>query len=426
MDMRAKNPIDREKLLSLMNWDIPKGVDWKKGARTYVANCVSKQGRQNVEFQSMNKPLLAVGEHDPHPAIAEIVHYLNTFSNAISLVQPAFGARILDVACGGGWVSHYLSTMGYWTYGIDISEDFIGLAKQRLSSDLHLGVSASEAEDRFSILDIEAERMPEHLRGTFDFIWLESCLHHFVDPISALEHLGEALKPDGVLILIEFENRVGGIKPEYMRVMNDYDTLERPYARHELTAALGMAGFSEHQFVGTVNGWFAPENPATAHLGQHAVESANMMNVAICAKEDGRLDRYFPSRTQKKKKERLEFSTGFYEDEGDRRWSGPSSEIQIFEDIESLELTIHGSPEQRQTLVIYGDKGEKARVDLHPLQPLILQLRDLKAGEVLHFVSNHAFSPKWAGSKDGRLLSFYIPKEAIERPPAKRRWFDRR
>ena len=416
-----------------MNRDLPKGVDWKKGAKTYVASCFEKMGRENVEFYSMKKPLGVVGEYDQGPAINEIVHYMNAFTNAISLLRPSHGARILDVACGGGWVSHYLSIMGYQTYGIDISEDFIELAKKRLYSDSYLGVTPSEADERFAVLDIEVERIPEELRGTFDFIWVESCLHHFVDPIAALEHLAEALKPGGVLILIEFENRVDGIKPEYMQVMHEFDTLERPYAREELTAALRMAGFCEQQFLGTINGWFRPEDPTTALQGQWAIQGANSMNLALCALQPGRLDQYFPGRSQeeetenrKKKKEEKKyqfvFSTGFYDDEVDRRWSGPLSEMQIFEDIGILELTVQGSLEQGQTLVVYGNEGEKARVDLHPTRAAILRLRDLSAGEVLSFVSNHAFSPKWSGGNDGRLLSFHISKEA----PAKRRWFNLR
>lgn len=405
MSRLAKDSPARVKLLTRMNRGIPKGVDWKKGARTYVTNCFDKDGRQSVESYSMKKPLRTVDEHNQNLAIDEMVYYMNAFSNAISFVRPAHGARILDVACGGGWVSHYLSQMGYWTYGFDISEDFIGLAKQRLSSDIYLNLSSVEIESRFSVLDIEEERMPEHLRGTFDYIWLESCLHHFVDPISALEHLGEALKPDGALILIEYENRVDGIRPEYMQVMKDYETLERPYARDELTAALSMSGFSEHQFLGAINGWFLPDNSETAQLGQRVIEDAGGMNLALCAKQVGRLARYFPSRTQG---QRLVYWTGFYDDEGDRRWSGPASELRVLENIANLDLFVRGSLAQGQTLMVYGEQGERARLNLHQQEPSGLSLRDLKAGEVLHFVSNHAFCPEWTGSDDARLLSFYI------------------
>ncbi len=403
--MLAALNASREELLSLINRDIPEGVDWKNGAKTYVASCFEKMGRENVEFYSMKKPLGGVGEHNQNPAIDEIVHYMNAFSNAISLIRPAHGARVLDLACGGGWVSHYLSVMGYWTYGIDISEDFIELAKKRLHSDSYLGVSPEEANERFSVLDIETERMPENLRGTFDFIWVESCLHHFVDPITALEHLAEALKPDGVLVLIEFENRAGVIKPEYMQVMEEFDTLERPYARNELTAALGMAGFSEHQFVGSINGWFRPEDPETAQLGQIAVQGANSMNLAICAMQQGRLEQYFPGRSNA---ERIIFGPGFYANENGFRWSAPSSELRIMEPIQKIDIMAHGSSETGQALVIYSKSGEKARVSLQASRPTEIRLHDLQAGEVLYFVSSHAFSPKWNGNEDTRILSFYL------------------
>lgn len=126
---------DRAKLLAQINKDIPSNIDYKAGAKKYIASCFEQMGRKNIEYYSINKPLGLVGAEDPVPAITENVHYLNNFTNVLAILKPRNGSRILDVACGGGWVSHYLSKMGYWTYGIDISDDFIELAKYRLLSD---------------------------------------------------------------------------------------------------------------------------------------------------------------------------------------------------------------------------------------------------------------------------------------------------
>jgi SAM-dependent methyltransferase len=288
--------LEKEELLAQINRDVPAGVDWRAGAQHYVARCFELMGRQNVERYALTKPLSLVGRDDPAPAIVENVQYLYNFANALALVRPRFGARVLDVACGGGWVSHFLSRMGYWTYGIDISADFIGLASERLAGDSTLHLSAEAAAARFKILDIEASPLPDHLRGTFDIVWMESCLHHFVDPVGALDHLSDALRPDGIVVLIEFENRAGPIKDEYLAVMREYDTLERPLSRAELEHALRLSGLTEHEFVGTVNGWFSPRDPAASAVADVLVGGASQMNLAICAKQAERLDEVFPFR----------------------------------------------------------------------------------------------------------------------------------
>jgi tRNA (mo5U34)-methyltransferase len=288
--------LDRLALLDQINRELPANVDWKAGAQRFVASCFDKMGRDTVEKKSMNKPFGVVGEGDPTPAIMECVHYLNNFTNALSLLKPHLGARVLDVACGGGWVSHFLSKMGYWTYGIDISSDFIDLARLRLSRDPTLHIAQEDAVSRFSVLDIETTHLPDHLRGTFDIVWLESCLHHFFDPVSALENLADALKSDGIIVLLEFENRQGPIKDEYMKVTREFDTIERPYARAELENALQLVGLSEYEFLGTMNGWFSPHDAIVSRMHEVIIHGAGQMNLALCAKQKGRLDGMFPHR----------------------------------------------------------------------------------------------------------------------------------
>src|SRR5580765_6992025 len=278
----------RIELLNRINKDVPPGVDWKAGARRYVENCFGKMGREYVESYSMTKPFLTVGD-DPVISLAEMTHYLQNFANALSLIHPPKGSRFLDVACGGGWVSHYLSKLGYWTYGIDISADFIDLAIRRLSSDPSISVAPAEARERFQLLDVEADPIPKGLHGTFDYVWMESCLHHFHDPLSALQHLADALKPEGVLILIEFENQVGGIKDQYMQVMKEFDTLERPYVRADLEAALDYVGLTHREFVAALNGWFSPDAVPELHMRP----IADAMNIAVCAKTTEPIDRLF-------------------------------------------------------------------------------------------------------------------------------------
>jgi 2-polyprenyl-3-methyl-5-hydroxy-6-metoxy-1,4-benzoquinol methylase len=400
----------RAELLELINRDIPKGVDWKAGAERYVASSFEKLGRERVEQYSLNKPISYSLSPDPTQFIRETAHYLNNFTNVLSLLKPETGARVLDVACGGGWMSHYLARMGYGTLGIDICQDFIDLAAQRLASDPFLNLTPDEATDRFLVLDIEQTGLPSHLQGSFDYIWLESCLHHFVDPITALEHLSEALKPDGVIILMEFENRTGPIKPEYLQVMQEFDTLERPYSRSELLAVLDMAGLKDVEFFGAVNGWFSPKDSIMATLGEAVRAGAKETNLALCAKQPGRLDPLFPhGRTVSP----WSFGRGVYPNVNGYRWCEPVAVLEAETAIPNAGVTLHSIMPARtgrsQSIVAYSAKAEIGRLELDPGRLNgVLTFGDLAEGDQVTLVSTEAFRPSWDGGDDPRLLSFYL------------------
>ncbi len=407
--------LGKNDLLASINREIPPNVDWKAGARRYVASCFEKEGRNAVESYSLNKPFRQVAAGGARPAIEETVHYIQTFSNVLDLITPKPGSRVLDVACGGGWVSHYLSKLGYWTFGIDISEDFVDIARRRLAADSTLALSADDADDRFAVLDIECDAFPTSLQGTFDIIWLESCLHHFHDPIQALQHLHDALRPDGILVLIEFENQRGPIKPEFMQVMRDYDTLERPFERTDLIRALRMAGFPNFEFLGALNGWFRPNDVQTTRLGQYARQSADSMNLAICAKNAEPLASVFPALAKQGK---ISLGPGFYlTEENGFTWSEPQSEILVNEAIDELVLDLRSlipfTDYSKQTLMAYRKDGEAGRIAFDEANTSIsLVLRDLAAGERIRLISAEAFSPSWTGGDDVRVLSFYLNAHA--------------
>lgn len=398
---------DHKAFLAELNRLIPPDVDWKKGAEEYVQNCFLQQGQAEIEKYSFSKPMREVTE-DPSIAITDTVHYLNNFTNALALLQPPRGSRILDVACGGGWVSNYLSKMGYWTYGIDISSQFIDLARRRLASDASLHLNEQSALERFAVLDIEETPLPAHLENTFDIVWLESCLHHFVDPVKAMRHLARALKPDGVVVLIEFENRKGGIKPDYLKVMEEFHTLERPYSRSELLTVLNLSGFADHEFVGTINGWFAPGSARAKNMATDFISGADEMNLAICAKNRGVLDRYFDERTIGP----IRYGTGFFPEANGYRWCAPYAELDILQPLRALSISVNSqlaaTRGDTQTVVFYDKEKELARVQLSSTSPQ--QVVNIGAIEPrrISMCSADAFRPSWKGEADDRLLSYYV------------------
>jgi 2-polyprenyl-3-methyl-5-hydroxy-6-metoxy-1,4-benzoquinol methylase len=386
-------------LLAEINADIPPGVDWHEGARRYVAAFFEKVGRPATEFYALNKPFSRLDGGGP--VHTEFVAYFDNFINMVRRVKPSAGMKILDVACGGGWLSHYMTKLGCQSIGIDICEQFVELAKRRVSEDPNLSLSSAELDRMFLTHDIEAEPLGAEHRGTFDIVVLESCLHHFVDPVSAMTHICQAMKDDGVVVIIEGENRKGQIKDAWMSVMREYHTLERPYPRSQLEAILEFSGLPEREFLGQLNGWFLPGELSAQDAIKHA---ADAMNLCICAKTPEAIQRIFPVRPSKRI---IQFGSGWWPLEAGFRWCGPYGEVLASKDVRDIELTLHGHG-KAQTIVAYGPDGERARVEFRTTaQRKTVCLGNLSAGESIILSSTTAFRPSWSGSDDTRLLSFY-------------------
>lgn len=284
---------DRADLLTRINAELP-DLDWKQGARDYVAAFCAQYTPEQIEEFIFTKPLAAVTPEDPEGALAEISSYLFNFASTIRLLNLKRGARVLDVACGGGWFSHWMRKIGYDARGIDISEDFVRIARKRVSLDPHLDLQGVDPQTIYQVHDLELEPLPQDLRE-FDAVVLESCLHHFYDPISALTHIREALAPGAVVLILEGENRQGPIKPEYLQVMLDTSTLERPYPREQLLEILSEAGLPHVEFLGSVSGYFAQSAWLSAHMTEHLADSTWGSNVCVCAPDAASLQRVVPT-----------------------------------------------------------------------------------------------------------------------------------
>jgi len=401
---------DAALLLAEINRDVPPGVDWKAGARRYLADMFEKLGdRPGVELYSLIKPFAILG--DTGANLAEATSYFYNFVNLIALLKPRSGTRVLDVACGGGWMSHYLAKLGCAPFGIDISEDFIRLARRRLAEDPCLSLGPDAITGMFAVHDIEVTPLPPERDGTFDVAVLESCLHHFYDPVAAMTNIARALADDGVAVAIEGENRHGPIRDEFMAVMRETDTLERPYARAQLVEVLALAGLPHVEFLGKLNGWFAASDPAAQNADRHILDSLHGMNLAVCAKDEAALNRLFPHRTSAAA---LRFGRGFHPQEGGFRWCGPSGEITVAREAADLRLRVHGHlalrQDKPQAIIAYALRsGARHEVVVSPEAPdAEIAFGRIAAGERLLLCSMEAWNPAWDGAGEPRLLSFML------------------
>jgi len=292
----APPPSAADELLAEINAEVPPGVDWRAGALRYVGAEFAKHGREAMTRYLLSKPFAPVAPGGPGggAALVENVEYIQNFVNLIALLDLPGRARVLDVACGSGWVSHFLARMNYDAYGFDICPDMVELTTRRLRDDPLLAAGHEELEGRFFVLDAERQALPAALRGSFDAVVMESCVHHFLDPISALTHIAAGLKEDGIAVVIEGENRSGPIRPEYLAVMREFDTLERPYTRSQMERMLPLAGLPAFRFLGRANGWFCPDDPHAAALPEVVRADADARNLAVCARTPEALTRVLP------------------------------------------------------------------------------------------------------------------------------------
>ena len=164
------------------------------------------------------------------------------FANMAVALELAPGARILDVACGSGWLSEYFARLGYNVTGIDISPDLVRISDDRVRG-LPYGVDP-ETPLRCRFLVHDVERAP--LGEKFDALVCYDSMHHFADELAVARHLAAMLNLGGLLFILE------GTKPpqnsrgeaELIDVMQRFETLESPFDAAYLRQVLDENGLA--------------------------------------------------------------------------------------------------------------------------------------------------------------------------------------
>jgi len=107
------------------------------------------------------------------------------------------GMRVADLGCGSGKTTYYLHRLAQpqgETVGVDFSEQRVLFARNKYAAD---GLS-------FKCLDI---RRPLDELGAFDFIWIRFVLEYYrTDSFGILKNICKALKPGGILCLIDLDH----------------------------------------------------------------------------------------------------------------------------------------------------------------------------------------------------------------------------
>jgi ubiquinone/menaquinone biosynthesis C-methylase UbiE len=119
---------------------------------------------------------------------------------ALRLVPPRAGERVLDIGCGFGDTSQRLAGLVGPTgdvLGVDAAPRFIETAK-------HEAAQAGIDNVRFEVADIENASFGER----FELAFSRMGTMFFANPVAALRNVREALRPDGRLVMVVWRAKV--------------------------------------------------------------------------------------------------------------------------------------------------------------------------------------------------------------------------
>jgi SAM-dependent methyltransferase len=173
----------------------------------------------------------------------ELRECLRTFTHIVDRLGLGVRAQILDVGCGPGWLSEFLARCGYWVTGVDVSEDMVSIARQRIAAIKEPIGEGIEPLAEFHAMPVQ--KLPWTDR--FDAAVLYDAMHHFDDEVETLRVIRRTLVPGGRIFIHE------GVRPEpesegerqLIAEMKEYGTLESPFDPEYLVAVLGKAGFTQ-------------------------------------------------------------------------------------------------------------------------------------------------------------------------------------
>jgi 2-polyprenyl-3-methyl-5-hydroxy-6-metoxy-1,4-benzoquinol methylase len=259
------------------------GIDYKKAAIDYPSKLSAERLhylRTKPFYNLANK----LAKFRGNGMDVETHRHFCDFANmAVALDLPA-GARILDAACGSGWLSEYFARLGYDVTGIDLSPDLVEISRERIRVLPPTSDHETPIRCRFLVHDLELAALDEK----FDAIVCYDAMHHLEDARSAIRHLAAMLPLGGLLFILEGNRPAPGSQgeAELIDVMRKFGTLESAFDRPYLGELLNGAGFAIVGDYVSVNGLFDRE--ALDEEGRLRVEIPTI-NYLLCKKvaEDG-------------------------------------------------------------------------------------------------------------------------------------------
>ena len=168
---------------------------------------------------------------------------LRTFARIVDRLGLGVRAQVLDVGCGTGWLSEFLARCGYWVTGIDVSEDMIRIARERIERIEQPIADGIDAHAEFHAMP--AGELP--WKDWFNAAILYDAMHHFHDEVETLRVIRRTLVPGGRIFIHEGVRPAKGSEgerdssPRWRRTGRS----SRPFDPEYLLAVLDEAGFTQ-------------------------------------------------------------------------------------------------------------------------------------------------------------------------------------
>jgi SAM-dependent methyltransferase len=207
------------------------GQDFTEGHRRYVERIGAER-----ELWLRTKPFSVAPSH-------ELFECFRTFAHVVERLELGLRDQVLDVGCGPGWLSEFLARCGYWVTGVDVSEDMVRIARERVAAitgPIGPGLEVLAEFHTLPVLELPWE-------ARFDAAVLYDAMHHFDDEVATLRVVRRTLAPGGRIFVHE------GVRPEpgslgeqnLIAEMEEFGTLESPFEPGYLVAVLEEAGFTD-------------------------------------------------------------------------------------------------------------------------------------------------------------------------------------
>ncbi len=153
--------------------------------------------------------------------------------------------RVLDIGCGGGFLTNYLATLGHWVTGLDEAADSLEVAARHDGS----GAVTYERGDALNLPYDDA---------SFDVVCAMDFLEHVEDPERVVSEAARVLKPSGLFFFHTFNRNwlawlviIKGVEwfvkntPEHLHVLHLFLKPE------ELRAMCQRQGLEPRQLLGS-------------------------------------------------------------------------------------------------------------------------------------------------------------------------------
>jgi SAM-dependent methyltransferase len=165
-----------------------------------AAAAVIRHGRRGARGHQAPGGIL-IGDAAVYDAISRLLGPFYRGIAADAAVAVPHGARVLEVGCGPGHLSHRLAGHGLEVTGVDLDPAMVERARAGI------GRRRDDGRPRptFLVGDAAALAFPDN---SFDLVVSTLSLHHWAEPAAGLAEIGRVLRPGGRALI--WDLRPGG------------------------------------------------------------------------------------------------------------------------------------------------------------------------------------------------------------------------